>query len=127
MYKALSFCVFENEQPSKQPLDQNEESHLSGGLRNLLNLMMFMAPEVGLEPTTLRLTASEFPSPSTAIDCCKSLYTSRLDQFLSALRCYIYGLIATDFELAWGTKMGTVISIAFGFLKPSSRFAGRCF
>src|ERR1700677_4668894 len=58
MYKALSFCVFENEQPSKQPLDQNEESHLSGGLRNLLNLMMFMAPEVGLEPTTLRLTAS---------------------------------------------------------------------
>jgi hypothetical protein len=28
-------------------------------------------PEVGLEPTTLRLTANEFPSPTTAIDCCK--------------------------------------------------------
>ena len=57
MYKPLNFCVFENEQPPKQPLDQNEESHLSGGFCNLLNLMMFMAPEVGLEPTTLRLTA----------------------------------------------------------------------
>src|ERR1700679_929008 len=90
-------------------------------------LLILLAPEVGLEPTTLRVTASEFPSPSTAIDCCKSLYTSRLDQFLLALRCYIYGLIDTDFELAWGKKMGTVISIAFGFLKPSSRFAGRCF
>jgi hypothetical protein len=33
-----------------------------------------MAPEVGLEPTTLRLTASEFPSPSSAIDDDKSLY-----------------------------------------------------
>jgi hypothetical protein len=56
MYKSLNFCVFENEQPSKQPLDQNKEDHLSGSLRNLLNLMMFMAPEAGLEPTTLRLT-----------------------------------------------------------------------
>ncbi len=27
------------------------------GLSNLLNFMVFMAPEVGLEPTTLRLTA----------------------------------------------------------------------
>jgi hypothetical protein len=66
--------------------------------------LILLAPEVGLEPTTLRLTASEFPSPSTAIDCCKPLYTSRLDQFLSALRCYLYGLIATDFELAWAQK-----------------------
>jgi hypothetical protein len=57
MYKPLNFCVFENEQPPKQPLHQNEENHLSGGFCNLLNLMMFMAPEVGLEPTTLRLTA----------------------------------------------------------------------
>ena len=64
----------------------------------------FMAPEVGLEPTTLRLTASELPSPPTAIDCCKSLYTSRLDQLFSALRCYLFGLIATDFELAWAQK-----------------------
>jgi hypothetical protein len=63
-----------------------------------------MAPEAGLEPTTLRLTACEFPSPSTAINCSKSLYTSRLYQFLSALRCYIYGPIATDFELAWAQK-----------------------
>jgi hypothetical protein len=55
-------------------------------------------------PTTLRLTASEFPPPSTAIDCCKSLHISRLHRFLSALHCYLYGLIATDFELAWAQK-----------------------
>src|ERR1700730_15109822 len=72
--------------------------------RGCFKWLINMAPEVGLEPTTLRLTASEFPSPSTAIDCCKSLYTSRLDQFLSALRCYIYSLIATDIELAWAQK-----------------------
>ena len=57
MYKSLNFCVFENEQPPKQPPEQNEESHLSGGLYKLLIFMVFMAPEVGLEPTTLRLTA----------------------------------------------------------------------
>jgi hypothetical protein len=45
------------QQPPKQPLDQNDEDHLSGGPYNLLILMVFMAPEVGLEPTTLRLTA----------------------------------------------------------------------
>jgi hypothetical protein len=39
-----------------------------------LYVIDFMAPEVGLEPTTLRLTASEFPSPSAAIDDDKSLY-----------------------------------------------------
>jgi hypothetical protein len=64
----------------------------------------FMAPEVGLEPTTLRLTASELPSPPTAIDCCKSLYTSMLEQCLSALHCYLNGLITTDFEIAWAQK-----------------------
>ena len=63
-----------------------------------------MAPEVGLEPTTLRLTASELPSSPTAIDYCKSLYTSTLDQFLSTMRCYSYALIAIDFEIAWAQK-----------------------
>ncbi len=37
--------------------DQNEESHLLGGFCNLLIPVKFMAPEVGLEPTTCRLTA----------------------------------------------------------------------
>ena len=45
------------QQPPKQPADKNEETHLSGGTYNLLILIIFMAPEVGLEPTTLRLTA----------------------------------------------------------------------
>jgi hypothetical protein len=46
-----------SQQPPKQPPEQNEEGRLSGGLCNLLIYMVFMAPEVGLEPTTLRLTA----------------------------------------------------------------------
>jgi hypothetical protein len=49
-------CVPESQQPLKQPLDQNEEGHLSDGHCNFVILMRFMAPEVGLEPTTLRLT-----------------------------------------------------------------------
>jgi hypothetical protein len=63
-----------------------------------------MAPEVGLEPTTLRLTASEFPSPSPAIVCCKSLYKSKLENTASTVHCYRYCLIATDFERAWAQK-----------------------
>ena len=47
----------ESQQPPKQPSEQNEESHVLGGFCNLLISMVFMAPEVGLEPTTLRLTA----------------------------------------------------------------------
>jgi hypothetical protein len=50
-------CHSQIQQPPEQPPDQNEEDHLSGGLCNLLIYMEFMAPEVGLEPTTLRLTA----------------------------------------------------------------------
>ena len=45
------------QQPPKQPPDQNEESRLLDGFSNLLAYIVFMAPEVGLEPTTLRLTA----------------------------------------------------------------------
>jgi hypothetical protein len=63
-----------------------------------------MAPEVGLEPTTLRLTASEFPSPSSAIVCCKSLYKSKLENTASTVHCYRYCLIVTDFERAWAQK-----------------------
>jgi hypothetical protein len=50
----------------------------------------FMAPEVGLEPTTLRLTASEFPSPSPATVCYKSLYKSKLEKTASTVPCYRY-------------------------------------
>jgi hypothetical protein len=60
--------------------------------------------EVGLEPTTLRLTASEFPSPSPAIVCCKSLYKSKLEKTASTVHRYRYCLIATDFERAWAQK-----------------------
>jgi hypothetical protein len=66
--------------------------------------IVVLAPEVGLEPTTLRLTASEFPSPSTAIVCCKSLYKSKLENPVSTVHCYRYCLIATDFERAWAQK-----------------------
>src|ERR1700742_3187364 len=51
----ISPCRFQ--QPPKQPPEQNKESHLSGGFCNLLISVVLMAPEVGLEPTTLRLTA----------------------------------------------------------------------
>jgi hypothetical protein len=63
-----------------------------------------MAPEGGLEPTTLRLTASEFPSRSPAIVCCKSLYKSKLENTASTVHRYRYCLIATDFERAWAQK-----------------------
>ncbi len=46
-----------NQQPPKQPPEQDKGGHLSDSLFNLLNLIAIMAPEVGLEPTTLRLTA----------------------------------------------------------------------
>ena len=42
---------------SKHRATENEEGHLLGGRHNLLNRTILMAPEVGLEPTTLRLTA----------------------------------------------------------------------
>jgi len=41
-------------------------------------LLIFLAPQVGLEPTTLRLTATEFASPPAAIVCYKPLYKIRL-------------------------------------------------
>jgi hypothetical protein len=71
--KALSvqlsefFSDNEAQQPPKQPPDQNEERHLSGGLYNLLLLVVFVAPEVGLEPTTLRLTVRDFVFSSLLI------------------------------------------------------------
>src|SRR5258708_32888481 len=83
-----------------------------------------MAPEVGLEPTTLRLTASEFPSPSPAIVCCKSLYSSKLENTASTVDCYRYCLIATDFERVWAHKWVQSFQSLFGSLRPSSRFAG---
>jgi hypothetical protein len=61
---------------------------------------------------SIRLTASEFPSPSPAIVCCKSLYKSKLENTASTVPCYRYYLIAIDFERPWATKMGTVNSVA---------------
>jgi hypothetical protein len=51
-------------------LTQNEGGHLSGGPYNLSFLLVFMAPEVGLEPTTLRLTAE-----CSAIELLRNLLT----------------------------------------------------
>ena len=36
------------------------------------------------------------------------------------LHCYLYGLIATDFELAWAQKWAQSFDRYFGLLKPSS-------
>jgi len=47
-------------------------------LESALSCLFYLAPEVGLEPTTLRLTAIEFAGLPAAIDCYKPLYKMRL-------------------------------------------------
>ena len=66
-----------SQQPPEQPPNQSGESHLSGGFCNLLIFMVFMAPEVGLEPTTLRLTAE-----CSAIELLRSMHETQ-----GELRC----------------------------------------
>jgi hypothetical protein len=63
-----------------------------------------MAPQVGLEPTTLRLTANEFAAPSAAIDCYKPLYDMHLSFQSYSADCYPLGSITIDFEGAWAQK-----------------------
>jgi hypothetical protein len=40
----------------------------------IVDFIGVLAPQVGLEPTTLRLTAIEFADPPAAIGCYKPLY-----------------------------------------------------
>jgi hypothetical protein len=63
-----------------------------------------MAPQVGLEPTTLRLTANEFAAPPAAIDCYKPLYDMHLSSQSHSADCYPLGSITIDFEGAWAQK-----------------------
>ncbi len=74
----------------KNFVNSHQNSHLTktkkttsrGGLCNLLILMVFLAPEVGLEPTTLRLTAE-----CSAIELLRNaLKASRANS--DALTCY---------------------------------------
>jgi hypothetical protein len=98
----ISSC--RSQQPPKQPPEQNEESHLSGGLCNLLISMVFMAPEVGLEPTTLRLTAVESVYFPIATDCYESLPVIHLAPFSPFENCSLLGPIMTHFDRAWAQK-----------------------
>jgi len=71
--------------------------------------MILLAPEVGLEPTTLRLTATEFVASPPAIDCYKSLYDLHL-AILSVcqITTHIYPIMP-DFERAWAQKWAQLI------------------
>jgi hypothetical protein len=67
-------------------------------------LLILLAPEVGLEPTTLRLTAMELVGSTTTIGCYKLLPDMHLDP-PSLLRITIHTCpIMTDFERAWVQK-----------------------
>ena len=87
-----------SQQPPKQPFDQNEEDHLVGGLCNSLILMVFMAPEVGLEPTTLRLTAVGVGVLPVTTCCYKLLSVSYLRRFLQGPFTTRTACFATGFE-----------------------------
>ena len=63
-----------------------------------------MAPQGGLEPTTLRLTANEFAGPPAAIDCYKPLYEMHLSSEQQSADCDQLGSIVIDFEGAWAQK-----------------------
>jgi hypothetical protein len=111
IYKALNFCVFENEQPPKQPPGQNYESHLSGGFCNLLISMVFMAPEVGLEPTTLRLTAE-----CSAIELLRSVLGRE-----RMTRCASIVITNADTRVKGGCRGGVSMCISSGRLATIDR------
>ena len=67
-------------------------------------LLKELAPQVGLEPTTLRLTENEFAAPPAAIDCYKPLYDMHLSPQSHSADCYPLGSITIDFEGAWAQK-----------------------
>ncbi len=76
------------------PTFQRVNNHPRLILGSLWQLEIWMAPEVGLEPTTLRLTATESAYFPTATDCYKSLSVIHLD--LPSL-----SRIAIDLDQLW--------------------------
>ena len=67
-------------------------------------LILKLAPEVGLEPTTLRLTATESVYFPTATDCYKLLPVMHSDPpALLKIATHICPIM-TDFEGAWAQK-----------------------
>jgi hypothetical protein len=60
--------IFFAEQPSEHPLPKNKKTGSLAGCSILLICLGFMAPEVGLEPTTLRLTADSSLQLGVAIE-----------------------------------------------------------
>jgi hypothetical protein len=93
-----------SQQPSKQPPEQNEEGHLLGGLCNLLILIVFMAPEVGLEPTTLRLTAE-----CSAIELLRNLCDLRVTSPLRAAMASRCALLVITKKRAGGKGSARLI------------------
>jgi len=68
--------------------------------------IVFMAPEVGLEPTTLRLTALESAVPPATIRCYKLLSIIHLDPSPAFRIATCMCPIMTHFERAWVQKWG---------------------
>ena len=69
-----------------------------------LAMLEDLAPQVGLEPTTLRLTAVEFANPPAAINYYKPLYMIRLRAGqVSKIAIRAAGIVP-DFEGAWAQK-----------------------
>ena len=93
---------FEEEYPQKSP--HSAFLRWTGEGVGFVRLRKEMAPEVGLEPTTLRLTATESVHFPTATDCYKLLPVMHLDP-PSRLTIAIHMCpIMTDFEGAWAQK-----------------------
>ena len=66
--------------------------------------MKILAPEVGLEPTTLRLTAPESVDFPAATDCYNHLPTNHLDPYSFRRTPTKTCPIMTDFDGAWAQK-----------------------
>jgi hypothetical protein len=84
----------------------------------------FLAPEVGLEPTTLRLTATELVVVLLPTDCYKFLSVLHLDPSPSLRFVTHICLIMTYFEGAWAQKWtqssGTSNEVVFPALAACS-------
>ena len=66
--------------------------------------IVVLAPEVGLEPTTLRLTATELVNFPLATDCYKSLFVMNLADLQVSRIATRNPRFSTDFERAWVQK-----------------------
>jgi hypothetical protein len=81
-----------------------------------------MAPEVGLEPTTLRLTASESADFPAATDCYNYLPINQLDPNSFRRTTTQTCPIMTDFDGAWAQKWAQSIPCSMCHIgDPSTR------